>query len=174
MLNYLVYKHTAPNGKVYIGQTCQSLERRCRKDGIGYKGSYHFYNAIQKYGWNNFKHEVISTELTKEEADWLEKYLIRYYNSDDPNYGYNLTAGGGGADGWKWSKEAREKMSEITKGHTAWNKGKGLKIYCVETNTTYSSITEAADLLNTTKYNISHCLCGRSKTALGYHWKYLN
>ena len=63
---YTVYKHTAPNGKVYIGITSHSIEGRWRKDGSGYKLNNHFWNAIQKYGWNNFKHEILFENLMKE------------------------------------------------------------------------------------------------------------
>ena len=46
------------NNKVYIGQTIQSPEERW-KNGNGYKGCYYFYNAIQKYGWDNFEHIIL-------------------------------------------------------------------------------------------------------------------
>ena len=39
-----IYKNKV-NGKVYIGQTCETLARRAR-GGYGYKGCPHFYNAI--------------------------------------------------------------------------------------------------------------------------------
>ena len=35
--DFIVYKHTCPNGKVYIGITCQKPQNRWGKDGNGYK-----------------------------------------------------------------------------------------------------------------------------------------
>lgn len=113
---YIVYKHISPSGKVYIGQTCQSLKKRFRHDGTGYRGSTHFAAAIQKYGWNNFEHSVIADELTKKEADWLEIYLISYYNSNNPHKGYNLANGGRTCAGVKRSEEFKRYLSEINKG----------------------------------------------------------
>ena len=55
---YCVYVHTNKfNGKKYVGQTCQKPEVRFGKNGSGYVGSRVFYNAILKYGWDNFYHE---------------------------------------------------------------------------------------------------------------------
>lgn len=113
MNNYVVYKHTAPNGKVYIGQTGTKPEQRWKKDGKGYISSPLFYNAIQKYGWDNFKHEIISKNLSLKEANWLENYLIRYYNSDNRKYGYNILGGGHNT---QMPDETRKKISESNKG----------------------------------------------------------
>ena len=67
---WCIYKHTnIINGKSYIGITSLKLSDRWRSDGKGYKHSRCFYNAIQKYGWNNIKHEIIECDLTKEKAD---------------------------------------------------------------------------------------------------------
>ena len=76
---YTVYKHTAPNGKVYIGITKRKLEERWEA-GKGYKSNSLFYKAILKYGWANIKHEVIKSGLTKEEAEIAEIYYISLYN----------------------------------------------------------------------------------------------
>ena len=59
MKNFIVYRHVNEvNGKVYIGITCQSLNDRWR-NGKGYGKSTHFAHAIQKYGWDNFEHEIL-------------------------------------------------------------------------------------------------------------------
>ena len=107
--NYIVYKHTSPNGKVYIGITCQKTYRRWGASGQGYSGSKHFWKAIQKYGWENIKHEILYTNLSEAEAKGMEMNLIREYNSNNENYGYNITSGGGGASGYKQSSEHIEK-----------------------------------------------------------------
>lgn len=44
-------------------------------------------------------------------------------------------------------------------------------VLCVETDTTYSSVTEAAQETGSNAGSISNCIHGRRKTAGGYHWK---
>ena len=90
---WCVYKHTSPSNKVYIGITCQKTENRWRKNGQGYKSCVVFYNAIQKYGWDNFQHEILEDNLTQNEACDLEIKYIKKYNSQVPN-GYNVDKGG--------------------------------------------------------------------------------
>lgn len=115
-MSYTVYKHTAPNGKVYIGITSQVPERRWN-NGSGYKTQPRFYNAIKKHGWENFKHEIISEGLEKEAACKMEQDLISSYNSNKPNSGYNSTIGGDvGSLGAKLSEETKMKMSKAKSG----------------------------------------------------------
>ena len=120
---YVVYKHTCPNGKVYIGISKNVLKRW--GNGHGYKRNYHFYNAIIKYGWDNIKHEILYTGLTKDEACIKEIELIEKYNSANPDYGYNNTYGG---ECYEHTPQSRQKMSEIHKGkghkHTEESKRK--------------------------------------------------
>ena len=48
--NYKIYMHKNKiNGKVYIGQTKQSLKNRW-SNGYGYRECPKFWRAIQKYG----------------------------------------------------------------------------------------------------------------------------
>ena len=94
--NYLVYKHTTPNGKSYIGMTCSSIKRRAQ-NGKGYLTQRVFYNAIKKYGWDNIKHEVLEEKLSHKEACEKEKYYISKYKTTDRRCGYNITSGGDSA-----------------------------------------------------------------------------
>lgn len=89
-----VYCHTNKiNGKKYFGITSTSLNTRFQ-NGRGYSGCRYFNNAIQKYGWDNFEHEVISDNLTKEEAMSLEELLVFFNMTQDSRYGYNIKDGG--------------------------------------------------------------------------------
>lgn len=90
---YKLYKHTTPNGKVYIGITQQNIKKRWQ-NGNGYISNKYFYKAIQKYGWYNIIHEVIFDDLTKEQAEDLEKEYIKRYKSNIACYGYNIDSGG--------------------------------------------------------------------------------
>lgn len=137
---WCVYMHTNKiNNKVYIGQTCQNPpERRWGVSGWGYKGNKLFWRAIQKYGFDNFEHIIFANGLTKQEANKMEMLLIRFYETRDPNKGYNLTDGGEGNVGYhpspetlekmriastNPSEETRRKMSEAKKGKPGNRKG---------------------------------------------------
>lgn len=110
-----VYIHTTPSKKVYIGITSRNVKKRWN-GGLGYKNCTSFYNAIEKYGWDNIKHEILEENLSFEEAEIKEKYYIKKYNSNNPAYGYNLTVGGLGANGFKLSEEKRRKLSMNRQG----------------------------------------------------------
>ena len=90
---YCVYKHTTPSNKVYIGITSQNPIKRWG-GGCNYEKQKHFYAAIIKYGWENIKHEILYSNLTKEEACEIEKRLIAQYKSTDRRFGYNESNGG--------------------------------------------------------------------------------
>ena len=111
---FSVYKHTTPSNKVYIGITCQKPNRRW-KNGNGYKRNQkRFYSAIQKYGWENIKHEILLDGLTKEQAEQKEIELIALYKSNQREYGYNEQ--NGGTTNGKYNKETKEKISKALQG----------------------------------------------------------
>lgn len=132
-MRYKVYKHTSPNNKIYIGITAQPLERRWRK-GEGYKDNILLYRAIKKYGWDNFKHEVLFENISKDEAEKLEIQLIKEHRSNNPEFGYNIENGGKSVGtlaentkeklrlaniGKKASDEAKEHMRQAQKERVA-------------------------------------------------------
>lgn len=104
-----VYRHTTPDGKVYIGATSK-LPRVRWNYGHGYRNSS-FYEAIQQYGWNNILHEVIATSLTETEAYEMEEKLIAKHDSTNPERGYNR-ATGRGSTGVIISEETRQRLRE--------------------------------------------------------------
>lgn len=116
MAEFCVYKHTAPNGKVYIGITSQNPASRWNS-GYGYRGNEYFFKAIQKYGWNNIRHDILLEGLSKKDACRLEIELIEEYQSNNAAFGYNISKGGEcGTHGAKLSESTRKKMSESRKG----------------------------------------------------------
>ena len=117
--NYTVYMHIFPNDKVYIGITKMNVKNRWL-NGKGYKTSRKLNFAIQKYGWENVKHEIIYENLTKEEAEQKEIELITQYNSTNDNYGYNIEKGGNHQG--KMNDETKNKLSIIMKGKNVGSK----------------------------------------------------
>lgn len=77
----------------------------------------HLYNSIKKYGVNSFiVNEDFDFAITKKELIEKEKYWIKQFKSNNPNYGYNLTSGGEGAYGWSKNKESITKF-RLSKAH---------------------------------------------------------
>lgn len=90
---YFVYRHVAPNGKMYVGITSQPKPSiRWGVGGKFYQKNPHFWNAIQKFGWDNFEHIIVAHGLSVATACHLEEYLIKKY--DSMTNGYNQTSGG--------------------------------------------------------------------------------
>lgn len=139
MNGYCVYKHTSPNGKVYIGVTSQRLKRRFN-NGKGYFHNEHFKRAILLYGWKNIKHEVLMSGLTREKAIIEEKRLIAFYDSTDFNKGYNLMTGGDGLG--THTKETREKIRMNNIGNK-WTEEQRAKYIASKTGFRQSEATKA-------------------------------
>lgn len=115
--DWCVYSHTnLINGKKYIGITSKIPEHRWGHNGSGYIGCTYFFNAINKYGWDNFSHEILYDGLSEEEAKNKEIELIKKYKTNDENYGYNLTAGGDGSLGREVSDETKQKIGDANRG----------------------------------------------------------
>jgi group I intron endonuclease len=111
--NYCVYKHTSPNGKVYIGVTKNKSEERWR-NGLGYRKHPHFFNAICKYGWDNFQHEILAVNLSYDEASKMEVDLIASHDAANREHGYNLRLGGSMCT---HGEETRRKLSILKMGN---------------------------------------------------------
>lgn len=123
---FVVYKHTAPNGKVYIGITCKKPENRWNH-GKAYWQNKYFTRAINKHGWEKFTHEILFSGLSKDEACEKEKQLISTYKSNDPVFGYNLSSGGENpAEGVKQSEESKKLRSIALTGRKFPERGKNI------------------------------------------------
>ena len=85
---YCVYKHTnLQNGKVYYGIAQNPVQRW--NGGFGYTSNLLFWKDIIAYGWRNFKHEIVTCKLEKQNALWLEGLLIQESQSFLEENGYN-------------------------------------------------------------------------------------
>ena len=90
--NNVVYKHTnLENGLVYYGIAENYVTRW--NDGFGYQTNQRFWKDIVKYGWKNFKHEILVENLTRDEARFYEGMLIQETGSYLPENGYNQNLG---------------------------------------------------------------------------------
>ena len=119
-----IYKLTSPSNKVYIGQSL-NIKNRLSK----YKNDWCFaqpaiHNAIQKYGWDNFKIDVLWSSEDNTNAKFilneLEQDFIALYNCISPN-GYNLRNGG---DSKGVADETRLKLSIASTGHKLTDESK--------------------------------------------------
>ena len=91
---YSRWYRISPSGKCYIGITHLEPEVRWGKEGSRYYKGTIFYRAIQKYGWKNFKHEILFHNCSEFLAKVLEVAFIKYYK--DRGLSYNTTVGGEG------------------------------------------------------------------------------
>jgi group I intron endonuclease len=109
-----IYKITnTVNGKIYIGQTRNSIQTRWLQHVAESKRSTSaLASAIKKYGRDSFKIEELETCTSLEELNTLEKTLIREYESLSPK-GYNLREGG---DQPRLSSESIEKIRKSMLG----------------------------------------------------------
>ena len=91
--HYTVYKLTSPDEKVYIGFTGVRVQDRW-DSGWGYKRRTPIREAINHFGWKSFRKEILCEKLTREGAEKLEAWFIEYYDSMNPEKGYNRFTGG--------------------------------------------------------------------------------
>jgi group I intron endonuclease len=97
------------NGKCYVGIT-KDLEARW-KDHCRNREVSRLQRAIKKYGVDAFEFKHIADAFSWEDACNIERLLIKEYNSKSPG-GYNLTDGGDGGYGYKFSEEEVKNRSE--------------------------------------------------------------
>ena len=182
---YKIYKHTnIENGLVYIGYTGNSPETRW-KGGRGYKTCPRFFSAILEYGCKHFLHEIIEDNIiTKEKALEREQYWIKYYQSDNPKYGYNISLKKEKRNkiGYFYTEETKQKHKEGSrKGGFRGGKNGTIKVQCIETQEIFNSLTDAAKWCNLKDTStISSYLHGKGMSAGKHpitheklHWKYI-
>lgn len=120
----IIYSYESPIGKYYIGQTKHEKTRKsAHKKNAERDFNTHFYRAIRKYGFDNFKYKVLE-KVDVEKLDEREMYYIEKYNSFKE--GYNSTLGGNGSKGTfgelnpfynkTHTKETKKLISKLHKG----------------------------------------------------------
>lgn len=116
--SWSVYAHTLkqnPN-KLYIGITGRKPELRWN-EGKGYRKGY-FYNALKKYGFDEFNHIILFENLSKQLAELIEIELIKTLKFQGFQL-YNICSGGTVNDGRKGKHNTdwhNKQISEANKG----------------------------------------------------------
>lgn len=170
----VIYCYTSKiNQKMYIGQTISPHARHIshisssKIDSKRKDSHLPFHNAIRKYGIENFKYRVLrictSSNLDdlKDEMDKHERELISYYETTEPDKGYNLLSGG----------------VSSPKGHTSYW-AQGVKQYSIfgELIQEFDCINEAYRQTRIHPSCISSACSNNSKRKMagGYLWRYKN
>ena len=163
-----IYKFTNKyNQKVYIGQSTDINHRKSQhivNANNGYDS--YFYNALRKYGKDAFYFDIL-IECPKENLDYWEKFYIKYYCSNNRDFGYNETSGGVGThDLTAWNKgkhlteehkkHLKESKRKYFENNSIWNKG--IKL----TDEQRQKLSKPHDFSNTDLSNYHK----------GWHWKY--
>ena len=121
-VRFIIYCHTSPVGKQYVGQTKLTMETRWNQHASRARsrrwedGCRALHAAIRKYGPDTFAHEVLDVVTSEGGANLAERTWIRLRQSMSPN-GYNLQSGGG--VGRISSPETRAIRSANTSAHMA-------------------------------------------------------
>lgn len=76
----IIYKYTnmIHEGFAYIGQTIFNKARREGLDCNRYEKCIVFYRAIEKYGIENFKYEILEKDIPEDALDERERYWIAF------------------------------------------------------------------------------------------------
>ena len=105
----IIYKITSPSGKVYVGQTIRSFEKRMQEHKQESSSCTTVSRAIQKYK-EQMKCEIIEDNVPHEQLDEREIFWIKKLNSLAPN-GYNCTTGGQFTK--EYTQEVKDRIRDI-------------------------------------------------------------
>ena len=131
--------------------------------GEGYSYNSYFYRAIKKYGWDNFKHDIIISGISKDMACQLEIALIAQFRTNEREFGYNISEGGETCDIIK-AKTGIE--------HPNHKRVKQISPVTLEVIRIYDTQTEAADTLGISRKCITKACRGILNTYKGFIWEY--
>lgn len=177
---YSVYVLIMPSNECYIGATSRKPQERWR-NGEGYKTSKELYSRIQRYGWDNIQKRVLINELSLEQANRIEKYVISKFREN----GFKILNKKDGGDGFNVAKEESKKLTihesecpiinqETLSAVLSAPKNHSSKpVLCVETGIAYASTVEASEMTGINKATIRNCCNGRRSTGGGYHWQFI-
>jgi len=170
-------------GKYYVGKTYMEQRKRIDKhkyDALTLKKDHPFCKAIRKYGWEETRasYRVIET-VEADNAQALnvklierESYWIEQRNSLIPN-GYNIyTKGQEQIPHTANKSEIYKRVSESLKGKYRNNPSSSRKVYCVEQQKWYPSISEAERANGVAKGSIGKAASGANVHSAGLTWNF--
>ena len=188
------------NGKLYVGQTTRDFEKRMYEHANCYKypnpANKHLASAIKNDTWEAFSKEIIFETTSLNELNEKEEYYVLFYNSRNPDFGYNKKAGG---ENHTATDEQKQAQSDRSKGENAYwynkerdeetiekirqtKKDQGISnsVICYDINTLqeikrYDSIEQACRETGTTRPTIvNHCKNKPSIIFGKFVWRYEN
>lgn len=159
------------NGKCYIGKTNNISQRknRHRRNAFVDKNTLPFYNALRKYGEDNFEFSILDEFHLEDIIFDLEIFYISAYKSNNQNYGYNITSGGEGSTGTKHN-ENQKRANKLKIGEANGNSKLNNTTAVLAYNDYKSEQYTIKDL--SIKYSVSHITMERLLS--GRSWKHLN
>lgn len=177
--HWYVYILTSPDGKRYVGMTGKEPEKRWSR-GHGYRNNRLLREDIEKYGWDSFRKESWTYPLTLFSARRIETFLIRYFETTNPENGYNRARGALAESGWHLPEETKEKLRQANRGKKASPETRGKMrrahrqkgVICTDTGEKFSGVREAAEHAGINPAGITRACSGKQKTAAGRHWEY--
>lgn len=153
---YFIYIHTCPNLWTYVGMS-QNPEQRWNK-GEGYKSNIEFYKAIQKFEWNNIRHEIVAETNYRWIAQKIERTLITHFKKDKKSYN-ETNIENNLLNKKSIRKQPLRKVVQYDKN------GNMIKIY--------DSASDASKELLISTESIRNCCRGKRSTYNGFIWKYI-
>lgn len=176
------------NDKKYIGLTIRPIKFRFTEHCKPSRNKLSVLsNAINKYGKENFKIELLHECSSKEELQTKEEYYIKLYNTMSPS-GYNLTSGGESPTFTKeecLKRKLRRKNQSPptpkgTKQSKEWienrikNRRKAVVGINLITNEMieFESVNATCSKFGKWAYSAVSASCLSNKNAYGYKWKF--
>ena len=107
-----VYKWTSPSGKGYVGGSKRDKRHRKNEHKSNASGCFALKHAIQKYGINNMKYEILVDDIPLEDLDRVEQEMQDLHRTLKPN-GYNMMKVGQFKDKYASSRKHQARCAEV-------------------------------------------------------------
>jgi|AntAceMinimDraft_18_1070375.scaffolds.fasta_scaffold06790_1 group I intron endonuclease len=139
MFNGVIYCSISPSNKKYYGYTIDFEKRKLAHKNLAANGKRNkFYNAIRKYGFDNFEWSVIEIYNKNNKKDLkhilCEREIFWIDKDNTTDIGYNITEGGGGQLGNFHTEKTKEKIRLKNSGSSHPNFGKKHSKETIEKN----------------------------------------